>query len=248
MSVTDEELMAYADGELSGEAAARVEVAIAGNPALSARLEAARRLQGTLRGHLDPIAAEPVPDALTAMIAAAREDDAKIVSLTDARARREVKAPPRPLLQRWSGFAIAASLVVGLMLGTQLRSGGVIGEKNGALVASGDLAKGLDTQLASASDDGAGLRILTSFRREGGDYCRVFASGATAGIACKDEGDWVLERTTASGATDGTGQAGAYRQAGSVQSELMAAAQDMAVGDPLNAAQEHAAKADGWGK
>src|SRR3546814_6397555 len=74
-------------------------------------------------------------------------------------------------LQRWgSGLAIAASLVLGLMLGTQIHSGGAIAERNGALMASGALARGLDTRLASADADSGGLRILASFQRAGGDY------------------------------------------------------------------------------
>lgn len=243
MNVTDEELMAYADGELSDADAARVEGALALDPALAERLAAHRHLHAVLKGHLDPVAEEPVPDALIAMItAAAREDDRKVISLAAARAEREAKAPPRPFLQRWGGMAIAASLVLGLMLGTQLRTSGPIVERNGALMASGTLAKGLDTQLASA--ESGPLRILTSFQREGGDYCRVFEAGATSGIACKDQGGWVLERTMASGAR----QASDYRQAGSADSELMAAAQDMAKGEPLDAGQEKAAVAKGWKK
>lgn len=244
MSVTSEDLMAYADGELSAADAVRVEAAIAADPALGERLAAQRRLRAALRGHLDPVAEEPVPDALTAMIAAAaREDDGKIVSLAAARAEREAKATSRPFLQRWSsGLALAASLVLGLMLGTQLHTGGTITEKDGALVASGPLAKGLDTQLASAL--GGSLHILASFQRAGGDYCRAFESGGTAGIACKDEGNWVLERTMASGER----QTSEYRQAGSTESALMAAAQDMAEGAPLDAGQEKAAAAKGWKK
>lgn len=249
MNVTHEELMAYADGELSGADAARVEAAIAADPALGERLAAERRLRTALQGHLNPIAEAPVPDALTAMIAAAaQEDDHKVVSLAAARADREARADsvaPRSSLQRWgSGLAIAASLVLGLMLGTQIQPRGPIREKNGALIASGSLAKGLDTQLASTQGEGGALRILTSFQRQGGDYCRVFEAGATSGIACRDNANWVLERTMASG----TEQTSEYRQAGSNDAALMAAAQDMAAGPPLDAAQEKTAKAKGWVK
>ncbi|SFF86597.1 Putative zinc-finger [Novosphingobium sp. CF614] len=245
MNVTREELMAYADGELSGAEAARVEAAVAADPALAERLAAERRLREALQGHLDPVAEEPVPDALAAMIAAAREDDSRIVSMAAARAEREAKVVRRPFLPHWgSGLALAASLVLGLMLGTQLNSGGSIAERNGALVASGMLAKGLDTQLASAGDEGGPLRILTSFQRHDGDYCRVFEAAATSGIACKDNAGWVLERTMANGRR----QASEYRQAGSAESDLMTAAQDMAQGAPLDADQEQAAKAKGWKK
>lgn len=255
MTVTDQELMAFADGELSGEEAARVEAAIAADPALAKRIEAERRLRAALRGHLDPVAEEPVPEAWKAMIAAAaaesaEDDDHKVISLAAARAEkaervaREAReaARARPFTQRWgTGLAIAASLVLGLFVGAQVTTKGPVTERDGALVASGSLARGLDAQLASAGETGA-VRILTSFQRKDGDYCRVFASGATSGIACKNGAGWVLERTINGGAVQGS----EYRQASSAESDLMSAAQDMVRGAPLDAEQEKAAKAKGW--
>lgn len=256
MSVTDEELMAFADGELSGADAARVQAAIAADPALAERLEAERKLRAKLRGHLDPVADEPVPEAWAAMIAAAAKEDAedehKVISLAAARAEKAEKAGKaarearsaaraRPFMQRWgTGIAIAASLALGLFMGTRIASGPVT-QRDGALMASGLLAERLDTQLASAQGSGS-VRILTSFRREGGDYCRVFASNGTSGIACRDKAGWTLERTISGGAA----QQSQYRQAGAANMELMAAAQEMADGAPLDAAQEEAAKAKGW--
>lgn len=248
MSVTPEELMAYADGELPRADAARVAAAIAVDPALAERLAAEWRLREALQGHLNPIAEEPVPDSLAAMIAAAvQEDERKVVSLATARAGRESATEPgkHPFAQRWrGGIAIAASLVLGLILGTQLQPSGPVAEKNGALVASGRLARGLEHQLASTQDENGPLRILTSFQRKGGDYCRVFANGAAAGIACKEKGDWILERMIASGQR----QTNEYRQAGSPESALLAAAQDMAAGDPLDAEAEKTALSKDWMK
>lgn len=255
MTVTDEELMAFADGELSGDEAARVEAAITADPALARRVEAERRLRTVLRRHFDPVTEEPVPDAWKAMIAAAADEDEtgkrpKVISLAAVRARKAERAArqagdaarPRPLTRGWgTGLAVAASLAMGLFLGTQVTIRGPVTAKDGALVASGSLAKGLDTSLASAGDGGS-VRILTSFRRAGGDYCRVFASEGMSGIACKDKAGWVLERTINGGAA----QASEYRQAGSPEMELMAAAQDMAQGAPLDAEQEEAAKAEDW--
>ncbi|WP_404482140.1 anti-sigma factor family protein [Novosphingobium sp. BL-52-GroH] len=267
MNVTDDELMAFADGELSGADAERVAAAIAADPALTARIEAERRLRTMLRGHFDPIAAEPVPESLTLMVAAAAADEterdmtdapapppraepARVLDFAAARARRQAeakaaKAAQKPQPRNWgTGAAIAASLVLGVILGTQFAGRGAVTERGGALVASGALATGLDMELASAGTEGKPLRILASFKRAGGDYCRVFDGGATAGIACKAGHDWVLERTVASGPRD----AGAYRQAGSAQGDLMAAAQGMASGEPLDAAQERAARMKSWSK
>jgi hypothetical protein len=267
MSVTDQDLMAFADGELSDVDAARVASAVAADPALAARVDAERRLRTMLGGHFAPVAAEPVPETLTLMIAAAAAEEterdmtdapvleappppARVLDFAAARAKRQAAAPAarKPHARAWgTGAAIAASLVLGLVLGGQFAGRGAIAERNGALVASGALAEGLDTQLASAVDDGAkaggDLRVLASFQRTGGGYCRVFDRGTTAGIACKDRGQWLLERTAS-----GSGpERGDYRQAGSAQADLMAAAQNMAVGEPLDAAQERAARVKRWG-
>lgn len=271
MSVADEELMAFVDGELSGADVERVSVAIAADPALAARVEAERRLRTTLGGHFAPVMAEPVPESLTLMIAdaaaedieqdmtdaaavgpAPRQEPARVLDMATARARRQADAraakgaraasPGGGFRNLGMGAAIAASLVLGLALGTQFVGRGAVTERDGALVASGGLAKGLDTQLASAGGSAAPLRILTSFRRKDGDFCRVFDAGRTAGIACKDDGRWLLERTVAGGAHE----AGEYRQAGSAQEDLMTAAQEMAAGEPLDAAQERTAQAQDW--
>jgi len=272
MSVTPEELMALADGELSGEEAARVEAAIAADPVLARRLEAERGLRAALRGRLDPVAQEPVPLALTDLIARAAAADAgqattdkvapapapaaapspaEVVDLAAARTRRKeaekardraARRPNVPIFaDRRMAFAIAASLVLGLMLGSQLHREGPVTQTRAGLAASGSLARTLDRQLASAGDVD-GLRMLASFRRQGGDYCRVFAGTATSGIACRREGTWLLERTMAGGG----GPSSDYRQAGSVQGDMLAAAQDMMRGDPLDAAQERAVIEKGW--
>ena len=262
MPVGDDEFTAYVDGELTGAEAQRVAAAIAGDPALASRLEAQQRLRALLRGHLDPVAVEPVPESLTQMIAAAAAEDAerdmtdtkqhepaRVLDFAAARARRDdqVRAarPPRLTLPRWwgTGAAIAASLVLGLFFGMRVADDGASVTSGGALVASGMLAKGLDEKLASANEPGK-LRILTSFRREDGNYCRVYDAGASSGIACKDAQGWILQRTVANGAPE----RGAYRQAGSAAGELMAAAQTMAIGEPLDAAQERAARREKWNK
>ncbi|EJL28933.1 anti-sigma factor [Novosphingobium sp. AP12] len=270
MSITDAELMAFVDGELSGADAERVSAAVSADPGLTARIEDERRLRTMLGDHLAPIAAEPVPENLTLMIAAAaaeeteqdmtdapagdpiREQPARVLNFATARAQRQadaraaktVRAALSGNARRYWGTsaAIAASLVLGLVLGSQFADRGGVIERDGALVASGALAKGLDTQLASAGTDAMPLRMLASFRRSGGDFCRVFDGGRTSGIACKHEGRWTVERTVAGASVI----AGEYRQAGSAQGELMAAAQGMAEGEPLDAAQEQAAQTKGW--
>jgi hypothetical protein len=162
----------------------------------------------------------------------ARDD---VVSLRAAREKRQ-----RPL---WRNLGtIAASLAVGLMAGQliPLQRGGPIGMEGDALVAQGSLAEALDTQLASAQAPDAATRIGVSFADRQGRFCRSFDSAALAGLACQEGGNWRVVMTAPSEA----GDARQYRQAGS--SIVLATAQEMMAGAPLDAEGERAAMTAGW--
>jgi len=237
MEVTREILMAYADGELDEFTARQVERAIAEEPALAREIEAQQALRGKLTAHFSAVAEAPLPEAWTAMIADAAMEDTKVVSLADARRERAVLGVPR-----WgAGMAIAASLVLGVMIGTRISGGGSVVERNGVLLASAKLERALDEQLA-ADQQGREVQILVSFRRAGGEYCRAFSGTDHSGIACRGNSGWRLERVQPGLGVD----ASQYRQADSARAELMAAAQDMANGDALDAAQEKAARSRDW--
>jgi hypothetical protein len=240
--VDPERLAAYADGELPPDEAAAVKAAIAADPALAEQLAAHRALRATLAAHFAPILDAPVPARLTDLLAP--RESATVVDLAAARqSRAAVAAPAKRDRPRWAfGGALAASLALGLLFGTQLPRGGTITDSGGALVASGALDKALSTQLASAGEQG-GTRILLSFRTAQGGYCRGFESGATAGIACRAAGRWAILRSESTG---GSEAASAYRQAGSAQAAIMAAAQEMAAGPALDETGERTARAAGW--
>lgn len=140
------------------------------------------------------------------------------------------------------GGAIAASLVIGVLIGGRLPGGGMIGSDGVKLMAKGTLDTALTTQLASAHA-GEGVHILLSFRTEHGDYCRGFEAGETAGIACHSDKGWALTRTQAVPSFPDSGN---YRQAGSAAAEILAAAQDMAPAGALSADAERAARDNGW--
>jgi hypothetical protein len=227
MSIEPEMLMAYADGELGPIEARRVERAIAEDPALAARVEQHRALRARLDAHFAPVAGEPVPDRLAAMLSS------NVVDLPQRRPRRAL-----PAWSRWSG-ALAASLVLGLAIGHGWQDSGVVRSRGGQLYADGALAKALDRQLAAAP---GAVRVPISFRDNTGQYCRVFTAPATDGIACRDDRGWLLRQTRAGAASARTD----YIQAGSTDPELMAAAQQMMAGDPLDAGAEAKARAAGW--
>ncbi|CCW16166.1 hypothetical protein EBBID32_4980 [Sphingobium indicum BiD32] len=220
-------LIALVDGELDEVTRRRVDRAVADDPALAERLAMHRRLRERLAGHYAPIAQEPLPDAMRALL----EESAKVTPL--------VRSTPR--WRGWAvGGAIAASLVMGLGLGRLTGGeGGPIGLHDGVMVAQGDLAQALDTQLASAQGDAA-IRIGLTFQRKGGGWCRSF-DGAVAGVACREGEGWQVQQ-----ALPGAGQGSAYRQASSSDARVMATVDALIDGAPVDAAGEGAARAKGW--
>lgn len=229
--IDDDMLMAYADGELDEIGRARVERAMAADPALRARLEQQQRLRATLAAFYGPTAEEEVPERFRAML------DTNVVAFPAAKPRA-----PRPLWQNIA--ALAATLLLGLAFGRTLLmpAAGPVGTENGMMVAQGPLAAALDTQLASAQAPDAATRIGTSFAASDGRLCRTFDSAAMAGIACRGEAGWQLMMTAAGSA----GPRSDYRQAGSANPLVAQAAQELMAGEPFDAAAERNARDSGW--
>lgn len=232
MSFDPATVAAFVDDELDDLTARRIEREAESDPALAAEIARHRALKVRLAAHYAPVADEPVPERLRALL----EPD--LVVDTSLAARREAKRA-RFALAHWG--AIAASLILGLTLGLRpWMPAASVAEANGTVIAAGPLAAALDTQLASNQPSGAAVRIGLSFEDKDGRYCRSFESASLDGIGCRDNGRWNLERTM-------QGQAGTdYRQASS--GELAAAAAAMMTGDPLDAAAEQQARDEGWAR
>lgn len=239
MTVEPEMLMAYLDGELDARGRAEVEQALASDPELRAELELQRALRARLRSHYGPVASEAVPERLKAMLGAPApqpKEEERIASLSEVRRRR-------PSLPLWGGLtAVAASFALGLVAGPRLLPGtnGPVGIEDGTLVAEGALAQALETQLASAPAPDASVRIGITFADQAGRACRTFEAQAFAGLACRTERGWAMAATAA--VPDRP--SGPYRQASSPV--VMAAAQEMMAGTPLDAEAERAARDAGW--
>lgn len=221
-------IAAYVDAELDLVNAKRIEKAMTEDAGLAQAVEAERALRARLSAHFYPVMAEPMPDRLAALLSA------NVSSLSERRAARWYQ----PSVVQWA--AMAASLVVGLMIGSTAlnRDGGYVRDSGGQVIASGALAEALDTQLASTQAPSAKVRIGTSFANADGNYCRSFESASLDGIACNNNGDWQLRRTMSGGGTSD------YRQASA--GELAEAAAAMMADDPLDAAAEKAAAESGW--
>ena len=222
MTVTREELAAFADGELDAVRDAEVAAAVAADPDLNAHVDAHRALKAALGAHFAPILDAPMPERLTEPL---QRQEAEVIDFAAARNRRIV---------RWSWIA-APALAAALALAVFMPRGD-------AGYASGALAGTLDSQLVAAQPADAPTRILLSFRDKSGSYCRAFAGEAQSGIACRDSEGWRL-------VTEGEGaaaQTSEYRMAGASAAEVLERAQSMAAGPALDGAQEQAAKARGW--
>lgn len=233
MAIDDDMLMAFVDNELDEVSRARVERAVAEDPALKARLEQQQRLRALLSAHYAPVAEEEVPERLRAML------ETNVVPFPPAKPR-----PARPLWQTMT--ALAATLVLGLAIGRTLLAPapatGPLAVADGRMVARGELAQALDSQLASAQPDGTVTRIGVTFARNDGQTCRTFDSAVAAGIACRAGDAWQIVMTSAGSGTQG----GDYRQAGSGSMLVQQAAQDMMAGEPFDAAAERRARDSGW--
>lgn len=234
MSVTRDDLAAFADGELSGVRARAVEAALAADPALMRDLEQHRALKARLCAHFNSIVSEPVPETLTALLQTATEQPvSNVVGFAEARDRIAEKRR----LPRWSwvaGPALAASLALVVLVPRD-------GDDTGAY-ADSKLAGVLDQRLVAQQSPGEATRVLLSFRDRAGAYCRAFSGSDGGGIACRDAAGWKLEAV-------GEGSQGSdsdYRMAGAGDAAILARAQAMAEGAALDGDQETAARASGW--
>ena len=228
MTMTPEQLAAYADGELDEITAARVRLAIEADPALAEQLDKLTSLNAILSARFDPILAEEVPVRLTQSI----EEAVKVVDLGAVRAQRQ-SIWQRREFRFASGMAIAASLVVAVLVG------GPGGVPSG--YADSQLASALDGTLSGQSAPD-GTRVLISFRNADAQYCRGYSSKQQSGIACRDNQGWKVKALGGGG----TEQSTEYRQAGSDDAAVMAAAQDMARGTALDASEESQARQNRW--
>ncbi|WP_428630808.1 anti-sigma factor family protein [Sphingopyxis sp.] len=221
---------AFVDGELDDLTARRIEREAETNALLATEIARHRALKAQLTAHFGPVAEEAVPERLRSLLAVDHKIDTSLVDRRDAKRARFSAI-------HWG--AIAASLVLGLTVGLRpWMPAADVSTDNGTLVAAGQLARSLDTQLASNQPGDAAVRVGLSFEDKTGRYCRSFESRTLDGIGCRVGDRWQLERTL-------RGQAsGDYRQASS--GELAGVVADMMGQGALDAEDERKARDAGW--
>ncbi|MFU7528539.1 hypothetical protein [Qipengyuania sp. ASV99] len=223
---SDAQLAAFLNGTLDDAEAAQIEQAINNDPVLAKRAETlALADDGSadtahlVRDAFAPVLGADVPDHLTAIVGGPQS--AEIVDFAASRAQRHASfaandggADSPRAAWHWPQFAaMAASLVVGVMIGGPLLTGGDgsgSGSGDGAMVlASADgvnaapaIAAMLDTAPSGQAVDLGGLgqgEVVLTFRNLDGQLCRQFmlegAGGTNDAVACAhNSGDgWQVE-------------------------------------------------------
>jgi anti-sigma factor RsiW len=247
----DETLMAYADGELDAAQRAAIAAAVEKDPELARRVEKHRALRAQVAGAFAPVRDQPVPDRL---MSAARSD---VVTANVAPAPRGTvlqfpskgaRVPgPAWSVREWA--AMAASVVLGVVISWRVfapAQQGLLAADGGALVARGELAAALETQLASDQRQEDKVQIGVTFKARDGNYCRSFTLPAarTAGLACRAGSEWQVAATAATEIPAGQVQ----QAAGPMPATILTAIDARVTGEALDAAGEEEARRAGWAK
>jgi hypothetical protein len=268
MTIPEETLMAYADGELDAAARSEVEAAMAADPEVAQRVARHQALRKKISSEFDPVLLETVPESLVSAVHAApikssAEKPSREATVTDLRRVRAARAAEAkeaaasarratPPVRPWSWFewaAMAASLAAGAVIAhLVLKSPDAerLGTRDGQLVAQGDLDQALSNQLAGDQAESAPVHIGVSFKSKAGDHCRTFVvkgPSPMGGLACRKNEAWAVEVLAAAEPSAG---AGGYRPAASMPPAVVTAVEQQIQGEPLDASAEAAARASKW--
>jgi len=239
--VADELVMAYADGELDAATRAEVEAALAADPALAERAAALLSQRRRVEAAFQPLLEEAVPERLRRLL----PPPVAPIDLAQARAARQARRPAVWAPSGWAAWGgLAASLVLGVLLGTRLPVGGAAFElRDGRVVAGGPLAGALSGQLASEPTPGAGVAVQLSFVDKAGAYCRTFSVEGQAGLACRQRDAWALQALVAAAPAATTSMRPA---ATALPKALLDAVDERIAGSPLGAEAERQARDKAW--
>jgi hypothetical protein len=248
MTVTRETLMAFVDGELPPDEERRVAAEVAKDPALGAYVDEQRKLTRTLAHAFAPVLEQPVPPHIEQTVREAKLHAGPSLPLGD-RLRRIWREQTRA----GRGWIPVGAMAAGVLLGFALDGlfeNGDMRTRGGALIAQRELARVLTAELASeqTAETRGMARIGVSFVSMDGAFCRSFETapgerGAAAGLACLKSGAWQIVAL----ADAQPGERGEFATAaGAMPAVVRNAVNAMMAGEPLDAAQERAARDAGW--
>ncbi len=268
--ITDELLMAYADGELDGAEQRRIELYLANDPASAQRLAMFTQTGRDLGRLFDQPMREAIPERLLQTV----------LGPSGQSATATMKLAPRqpgfltalieaffPVHTGWQSAAAMTALVVvggaaGWTLnnthGNQSASSSLATLVDGALVAGRDIGRVLDgapsKTVNAIGQQAAGITVTPSlsFQSVSGSYCRQYElsnmSGSLfSGVGCRtDSGEWRIEVHSQVSVAPRAEQKG-IAPAGRRSSPVVESAVDrMIKGDALGSAAERALIDNKW--
>jgi surface antigen len=266
-ALTDEILMAYADGALDRETRMRVEALLHQDAGSRQRVEVFRATGAPLAGLFDKVMYEPVPAHLVDFVL---QDRVPLPSRAKAsRFKDFVSAWGERLMLRPQGLswqlaaASAAALVFTAGAGWMLR--GTFGDdtggadltamERGQIFAAGGFRQILDAapsgrevRISGSAQESSVMRVSLTFKNKDGQYCREYelaasGGGQFTGLACRlPSGSWrVLAHLPHAAA-----RPGAQTVPAGYETALEPIVESIIAGDALGKAEEEAAIANGW--
>jgi surface antigen len=246
-AITDEMLVAFADGEADEATIEAVVSALDADEALAERLDLFVTTRQILKTELDPVAREAVPDRLTRFVMSG-------AAAPEIKPASAAAAPRRP--KRWAALPMAAALAGIVAGGLGYWAGATRPDPAGAVASLAAADAELSRALASAPDGerrnwrAAGrageIEMRQSFRTERG-FCRSFGLGdgknlGWGGLACREGEGWVTQVVVA----EPHAEDGAFRPASGSGSAIDAVLDGARAGDALDAAAVREQIAKGW--
>lgn len=214
--VSDEMLMALADGELNESDAQRLHNAIATNPQIAARFADFVNTRQLLQAAYPTTA---MPDQLIATVMTPRN-----------------VVPLRTPVARQAGWAVALAASLVLALGS-FWAGRNTGQATAGPVDLAQATAGLVTGEVTSLPDGSTARVLASYQTDQG-LCRLIDQAETRKLLCRDTqaGTWVTTLSVA------TGDAAAFLTASDLGVALIdSMLDDIGAGVALDSAAERSA-------
>jgi len=245
MNITDKQLSAFLDAELSNAEMDAIRDQLLDDESLADRLAELALVDELVAASAKQIDARPIPQTITSLLqepsalaelSASQEQPATAQIITFPLWKRVQKTLQQPL-----AVAASVALVIGFGMSQMLNHNSDSNDWPA-------VAKVLDVApsgLVQVATNGAEVKPRLSFKNHSGEYCRQFDlknnQGQSENIACRQNGKWQITASVVSQKN----QDGDYQTA-SAGSALDEALEEMIDGDVFNASAETDAIAKNW--
>lgn len=241
MTISDDKLSAFIDGELSGDELKQIAAAIDADASLRRRVEAFAASDAILQRAYSAIGETPMPAAVVELLKEPARAD-KFVAIG--------RPPARWRLPLAASVALGAGVALGLLVAEPRRMAPAPSVMLAGAVNPADaLHAALETAPSGDSVLLGGARtasMVLTFRSPDGGYCREFTLETTAdktrAIACRNDGQWSVKLAAA----EAPGAGGYAPAASGVSTAFDAGAEMLGASEPLDRMREDALLQSKW--